>query len=136
MSLNFIVKSILRTSSAFLELQTKKIKIILTWGDKCKLAYQLVCAVSYLHNEEIVNRNLHSDNILIHRHTIKLADFGLSKGIKKVSGQRESDLFVNIPYVDPKKEIIVPNTPVDYSNIYTECWNYDPDNRPDMNQKI
>jgi serine/threonine protein kinase len=31
---------------------------ILTWEDKCKLAYQLVCAVSYLHNEEIVNRNL------------------------------------------------------------------------------
>ncbi|CAB5298793.1 unnamed protein product [Rhizophagus irregularis] len=113
MSLNFIVKSILRTSSAFLELQTKKIKIV-----------------------RIANRNLHSDNILIHRHTIKLADFGLSKRIKKVSGKRESDLFVNVPYVDPKKEIIVPNTPVDYSNIYTECWNYDPDNRPDMNQKI
>ncbi|CAB4380000.1 unnamed protein product [Rhizophagus irregularis] len=162
---------------------------ILTWEDKCKLAYQLVCAVSYLHNEGIANRNLHSDNILIHRHTIKLADFGLSKRIKKVSGKRESDLFVNVPYVDPKKfvdsinlkqsyslnkksdvysigvllweissgrppfkdelydvtlatriihgyrEIIVPNTPVDYSNIYTECWNYDPDNRPDMNQK-
>ncbi|PKK74647.1 kinase-like protein [Rhizophagus irregularis] len=163
---------------------------ILTWEDKCKLAYQLVCAVSYLHNEGIANRNLHSDNILIHRHTIKLADFGLSKRIKKVSGKRESDLFVNVPYVDPKKfvdsinlkqsyslnkksdvysigvllweissgrppfkdelydvtlatriihgyrEIIVPNTPVDYSNIYTECWNYDPDNRPDMNQVV
>jgi hypothetical protein len=108
-----------------------------------------------------------------------LADSGLSKRIKKVSGKRESDIFVNVPYVDPKKfvdsinlkqsyslnkksdvysigvllweissgrppfkdefydvtlatriihgyrEIIVPNTPVDYSNIYTGNYIFD-----------
>ena len=30
----------------------------LTWDDKYKLAYQLVCAVSCLHNEGIVHRDL------------------------------------------------------------------------------
>ena len=30
----------------------------LTWKDKCSLAYQLACAVSCLHNEDIVHRDL------------------------------------------------------------------------------
>ena len=30
----------------------------LTWEDKLKLAYQLACAVSFLHDEEIVHRDL------------------------------------------------------------------------------
>ena len=30
----------------------------LTWEDKYKLAHQLACAVSFLHEEEIVHRDL------------------------------------------------------------------------------
>ena len=30
----------------------------LTWDDKCNMAYQLACAVSCLHNEGIVHRDL------------------------------------------------------------------------------
>ncbi|CAB5345356.1 unnamed protein product [Rhizophagus irregularis] len=32
----------------------------LTWDDKYNMAYQLSCAVSCLHNERIVHRDLHS----------------------------------------------------------------------------
>ncbi|CAB4495539.1 unnamed protein product [Rhizophagus irregularis] len=32
----------------------------LTWNDKYIMAYQLACAVSCLHNERIVHRDLHS----------------------------------------------------------------------------
>ncbi|RGB36249.1 hypothetical protein C1646_697668 [Rhizophagus diaphanus] len=157
----------------------------LTWEDKYKLSYQLICGISYLHDEEIIHRNLHSNNVLINQNTIKLADFGLSKRIKEAS-ERDLDLFDTVPYVDPKKfvsnksyllnkksdvysigvilweissgqppfkdqlydsslvmqiskgyrEAIVSDTPSNYSSLYIECWNGEPDNRPTMSQVV
>ncbi|RGB25999.1 kinase-like domain-containing protein [Rhizophagus diaphanus] len=73
----------------------------LTWNDKFNLAFQLVCAVSCLHNEGIVHRDLHSNNVLVNQNTVKIADFGLSKRIEETSNS-QSKIFGLIPYIDPK----------------------------------
>ncbi|GES80240.1 kinase-like domain-containing protein [Rhizophagus clarus] len=74
----------------------------LTWNDKYNLAYQLSSAVFYLHEKDIIHRDLHPYNILMHQHTIKLCDFGLSRRLKESNSNSSSKLFGAIPYVDPK----------------------------------
>ncbi|GES93416.1 kinase-like domain-containing protein [Rhizophagus clarus] len=73
----------------------------LNWNDKYNLAFQLVHAVSCLHDEGIIHRDLHSNNVLVHQHTVKLSDFGLSKRIEETSNS-QSKIFGLVPYIDPK----------------------------------
>ncbi|RIA81422.1 hypothetical protein C1645_881628 [Glomus cerebriforme] len=157
----------------------------LNWSDKYRLAFQLSSAVEFLHDKDIIHRDLHGNNILVHQKNIKLADFGLSKKFAEASSNTSKVLGV-IPYVDPKlfnnqnqnyklneksdvysigvlmwqissgyepfkgfehnvsmvmaihngqREIVIDETPVAYSKLYTECWKYEPSERPNM-QKV
>ncbi|CAB4388367.1 unnamed protein product [Rhizophagus irregularis] len=144
-------------------------------------------AVSCIHRKNIVHRDLHSKNILVHKNIIKLADFGLSRRAE-VSTSTNNIMGV-LPYIDPhhfknqtkndnknlpskksdvysvgvllweissgqkpfgsndasfllfdiingKRETPISDTPVDYVNIYTSCWQDNPDDRPDMRKVL
>ncbi|CAB4387578.1 unnamed protein product [Rhizophagus irregularis] len=95
----------------------------LNWVDKYQLAFRLANAVECLHDCNIIHRDLHGDNILIHQKMIKLTDFGLSKKISEASSNTSKILGV-IPFIDPKK-------------LYEqECWNDDPDERPNIQNVV
>ncbi|CAB4417719.1 unnamed protein product [Rhizophagus irregularis] len=79
----------------------------LDWTDKYQLASQLASAVEFLHEEDIIHRDLHGNNILIHQKSIKLADFEIIDG-----------------------------TSVKYSNLYTECWRDKPNKRPNIQEIV
>ncbi|CAB4438074.1 unnamed protein product [Rhizophagus irregularis] len=72
--------------------------------------YHVACAVSCLHNEGIVHRDLHSGEGY---------DVGLALEI--LQGLRET---------------VVPDTPENYVKIYTKCWDGEPDNRPNIYQVV
>ncbi|CAB4379571.1 unnamed protein product [Rhizophagus irregularis] len=160
--------------------QTKNYLLVMECADGA-------CSVSFLHDEGIVHRDLHSCNVLVHQNSIKLADFGISKRIDEAveTSNSKSKLLGMVPYIDPRillfnnlklneksdvysigvllweissgnppfheesnkssliyeilygrREKIIPNTPNDYSNLYTECWKGKPNNRPFMHEVV
>nr|CAG8441595.1 7070_t:CDS:10 [Entrophospora candida] len=96
------------------------------WRLKLKFAKQISSAVFCLHSNNIIHRDLHSENIFIHSDNIRLGDFGLSKSM----------IVDTVTSFSKTYESIVPGTPKSYVDIYTACWQADPIERPEMSQVI
>ncbi|GBC08353.1 hypothetical protein RclHR1_08060001 [Rhizophagus clarus] len=145
----------------------------LDWNEKYLLALQLASAVEFLHEKDIIHRDL-------------VADFGLSKKIAEASSNASKIIGV-IPYIDPerfnnqgknyklnkksdvysvgvllwqissgcepfkgfdydvclmlyilkgKREEMIVGTPVKYYQLYSECWKYESNKRPNMQEVV
>ncbi|GES93567.1 kinase-like domain-containing protein [Rhizophagus clarus] len=106
---------------------------------------RLVKRAHAIDREGIIHRDLHSSNVLIHQHTVKLSGFGLSKRIEETSNSQSKafvssgqppfhgtpyDVGLAISILQGLRETPVPETSENYIKIYTDCWNIEPDNRP------
>ncbi|RIB28310.1 kinase-like domain-containing protein [Gigaspora rosea] len=73
----------------------------LNWLDKLHIAKEIANGLRFLHANDIVHRDLHSKNILIHQKRPKIADFGLSRQID-VSISSNSAMNGMPAYIEPK----------------------------------
>ncbi|CAG8788270.1 23192_t:CDS:2, partial [Dentiscutata erythropus] len=92
---------------------------VLNWDNKLHIATQLADAIKFLHSHDIIHRDLHSENVLIHNKIVKLGDFGNSKFIADPSIQLTKAIG-SLCYSDPEflKKKPVHGTPKDYAFIY------------------
>ncbi|RIB22836.1 kinase-like domain-containing protein [Gigaspora rosea] len=74
----------------------------LQWTDKLCMAEGIALGLLFLHDDNIIHRDLHSKNILIHRKQPMITDFGLSKKINEVSMTSNSTVCGMPAYIEPQ----------------------------------
>ncbi|GBB91588.1 hypothetical protein RclHR1_00190001 [Rhizophagus clarus] len=61
----------------------------------------------------------------------------LSSGYPPFSREESDDnLILMLRIINGSREKIIPGTPQEYSKLYVDCWNRDPDSRPTVNDVI
>ncbi|CAG8477786.1 306_t:CDS:2 [Cetraspora pellucida] len=73
----------------------------LNWNKRLNLALQIANGLSVLHSEEIIHRDLHDKNILIHNDEAKIADLGHARN-DNMETHVHSNLFGATPFLAPE----------------------------------
>ncbi|CAG8480839.1 15233_t:CDS:2 [Funneliformis mosseae] len=89
--------------------------------------------------EDVLHRDLHSKNILIHNNNAKITDFGISKfGNNSTTHigpcDKNSATICAIIINNKARENTIPDTPIDYENLYKKCWDQEPEQRPTITE--
>ncbi|RIB25823.1 kinase-like domain-containing protein [Gigaspora rosea] len=74
----------------------------LQWEEKYRIAGELAEGLSFLHNNNIIHRNLHPKNILVHDNKIMISDFCLSKLMTSDSSSSNSIIEGMPSFIDPQ----------------------------------
>src|SRR5436853_115819 len=87
----------------------------LTWKDRSKIAYEIISALSYIHDEKAIHRDLHSGNILFSQldNFWCISDLGFCGPADKPS----KSIYGNLPYIAP--EVINGKETTFASDIYS-----------------
>lgn len=77
--------------------------ILLTWDQRIKIAMGAAKGLKYLHDNNIVHRNLRSGNVLLtHDYESLLGDFGLEMTLHEDSDLPSETRIATIPYLAPE----------------------------------
>ncbi|RHZ73802.1 hypothetical protein Glove_229g94 [Diversispora epigaea] len=121
----------------------------LDWKTIINMAKDITSGLRCIHDENIVHKDLHSRNILVHEERLLITDLGLSQPLDTNSNSMVGGM---VAYTDPeylrdptkykrnktsdiyitsgRREAPVNETPKDYVNIYSSAWKIDPNQRP------
>ncbi|KAF0501387.1 kinase-like protein [Gigaspora margarita] len=124
----------------------KKCFTKLQWIDKLHIAKEIAMGLEYLHENDLIHRNLHPKNILVHEKKMMITDFGLYKLVNEVLKNSNTTSQEMPEYKEPEclkdfsyernRESPVEGTTAEYVELYTKCWDEDPTKRPDIRSVI
>ncbi|EXX56351.1 Tpk2p [Rhizophagus irregularis DAOM 197198w] len=85
----------------------------LTWKKRIQIAFDIIIALSSIHNENTIHRDLHSGNILFKRGRFDISDLGFCGPADKPL----ESIYGNLPYIAP--EAIIGKEQTYKSDIYS-----------------